>query len=192
MDDLLEFYFDVVINIKHRRRSPPISRCDPATIQRESFPPWSTWDEIDNVEEYHILVNNHKLKNDWKIILGLTKKGTVIEEIWACIASKHLSLILYYMLILIDVSWIIIITLYTFLLTHLRFFFVLICSDKIAYRTNATATPSLVPPIHLKKNSIHVRTLFRASCMFLSFFIFTKPQFVPGKFFLSFFITCHL
>ena len=29
------------------------------------------------------------------VILGLTKKGTVIEEIWACIASKHLSLILY-------------------------------------------------------------------------------------------------
>ena len=90
------------------------------------------------------------------------------------------------MLILIDVSWIIIITLYTFLLTHLRFFFVLIWSDKIANRTNATATPSLVPPIHLKKNSIHVRTLFRANWMFLSFFYFYKTSVCPGKAFLEF------
>ena len=49
---------------KWHKRSPPISRCDPATIQRESFPPWSTWDEIDYVEEYHILVRTHRLKNN--------------------------------------------------------------------------------------------------------------------------------
>ena len=183
---MLEFYFDVVINIKHRRRSPPISRCDPATIQRESFPPWSTWDEIDNVEEYHILIRNHRLKNN----IRAYQEG---DCYWSnlsmyCLQTPVLNSVLYAYF-----DWRKLNNHYYFVhISHLCFFFVLICSDKIAYRTNATATPSLVPPIHLKKNSIHVRTLFRASCMFLSFFIFTKPQFVPGKLFLSFFITCHL